>query len=414
MTPTLLTRPTSIAPAQADNTPELETQPLKFTTERQCTNTLVMAAVIDALAEQSRTDQTIATILKNAWLNNYQTELNQLIENIDKLHGSGTVVINRNVVRILGEAGITLTTNNNGTVHLARTVAAVADPDRHTTIHQSLTTILPKGLSDLIGTYDDEIEISEKNETEILAILKSGHLQAKVNVIAAASRQDQISCLNQIFQTFKSQHGQLNLSRADLSFLDLRGINLESANLSHAILAGSDLSGANLTQACLRCSNLSDANLTDAILVNANLSKANLFQARLVGAQLKFADLSGSKLNGIDCTAAVLDFVNLKRAELYRAVLVNASLIHANMDGASLIRANLSNAKLLYAKLIHANLSDVNLTGADLSDASFEHVTLRGNPNLSATIWDGVRARKIDTDWQGQRQLPNRFWRQCV
>lgn len=236
MTPTTSTIPSTITPILADRPSELAAQPLIFTPERQCNNKPVMAAVIDALSDQIRSDQCIAAILKNAFRHGYQTELNQLIKNIKTQQGTDTVEINQHVARLLSEDKITLTRNNDGTVHLEKAVTTVPDSDRHESIHQALTTIFPDALRDLIGSYDDEIEIGEVNETEILNCLKSNDLQAKVNIIAAASHQDEIAYLNRIFQTLRDQKFKLDLSHADLSNLNLRYINLDFADLSHATM----------------------------------------------------------------------------------------------------------------------------------------------------------------------------------
>ena len=69
---------------------------------------------------------------------------------------------------------------------------------------------------------------------------------------------------------------KLNLSKANLTWVDLAKANLTEANLSGADISGADLSKANLTEA-----NLSGADLSGADLTRANLSKANLSGADL-------------------------------------------------------------------------------------------------------------------------------------
>ena len=140
-----------------------------------------------------------------------------------------------------------------------------------------------------------------------------------------------------LMETTKSK----NLSRIDLSEINLRGAYLYSTNLSGSNLSSTDLSGATLFNA-----NLSEANLFKANLSNANLERANLFGTNLIKA-------------------------NLSNANLERANLAGANLIKANLSNANLENTDLSNANLSGANLSKTNLFNTNLFNVDLRDCSF-------------------------------------------
>lgn len=134
------------------------------------------------------------------------------------------------------------------------------------------------------------------------------------------------------------------LIKADLSFVDLRGVDLINADL--------------------RFSNLRGANLSCANLIRTNLSHTNL----------RKADLSHIYLSGTD-----LSYANLSEVDLYDSDLKNTNLRHADLS-----KSNLRNTTFDYANLNHAQLTDADLTRADLSYAN-----LMG-ANLQLTILDNV------------------------
>src|SRR5204863_2676265 len=78
---------------------------------------------------------------------------------------------------------------------------------------------------------------------------------------------------------------QPDLSRADLSFANLRRANLSRTNLSFANLRRANLSRADLSRA-----DLSRADLSSADLLRADLSNAYLIRADLISANLSNAD----------------------------------------------------------------------------------------------------------------------------
>lgn len=93
----------------------------------------------------------------------------------------------------------------------------------------------------------------------------------------------------------------INLSRAELRLIDLRGATLSYANLEKADLFYADLSEANLSFA-----NLANADLDRADLERAFLYWAKLDDAILTDTDLRKADLSGASLLRADLTGADL------------------------------------------------------------------------------------------------------------
>ena len=101
-----------------------------------------------------------------------------------------------------------------------------------------------------------------------------------------------------------------------------------------------DLSKINLSGIDLMCVNLSEFHLWESDLRNANLMYVNLSSANLFGANLSGASLWGTNLSGADLWS-----VNLSGADLWSANLSGADLQLANLSGADLRNANLSDVK---------------------------------------------------------------------
>lgn len=131
------------------------------------------------------------------------------------------------------------------------------------------------------------------------------------------------------------------LIKADLSFVDLRGVDLINVDL--------------------RFSNLRGANLSCANLVRANLSHTNLRKADLSYTNLSGTDLSYTNLSEVDLNDSDLKNTNLKHADLAKSNLRNTTLYYANLNHAQLTDADLTSADLSYANLMGANLKDAIL-----------------------------------------------------
>ena len=93
--------------------------------------------------------------------------------------------------------------------------------------------------------------------------------------------------IRQVLQTRECQG--CNLSRAKLSFTNLRGADLRNSNLSSADLKLADLREANLRGAILDKADLRGADLRDADLTNAYRSETNFCGAIMPDGQ-KFTE----------------------------------------------------------------------------------------------------------------------------
>jgi uncharacterized protein YjbI with pentapeptide repeats len=145
--------------------------------------------------------------------------------------------------------------------------------------------------------------------------------------------------------------------------------------------------------------NLYRAQLTFIVLEEAELQKANLKEVNFAGANLNHADLSsanltGSNLIGADLIRTKLASANLSKALLSGANLSAANLRYANLSGVSLVGANLSAADLTGAKLDGANLEGANLQGVDLRQTDLDQLDLE-NVDLENTLLSNQQIIKL-------------------
>ena len=108
----------------------------------------------------------------------------------------------------------------------------------------------------------------------------------------------------------------VDLRKAPMMSVSLRGIVLDGSNLSSIDLSKADLSHSSLIRA-----NLSLANLTKAILTEVNFSNAFLTQANLRAANLEKANFSSAILRGVDFQSSHLEKANFSGADLTQARL---------------------------------------------------------------------------------------------
>ncbi|MEG4964370.1 pentapeptide repeat-containing protein [Microcoleus sp. K4-B3] len=121
--------------------------------------------------------------------------------------------------------------------------------------------------------------------------------------------------------------GERNFSGVDLSHADLniaKVIYIEYLQPGQNDLSGINLSDANLTRADLSCVNLSGANLS-----SANLDSATLECTILTGANLRKAILDYAEL-----VCDLID-VDLREASIFCTRLVGTDLTRANLMGAT-------------------------------------------------------------------------------
>jgi predicted secreted protein len=96
------------------------------------------------------------------------------------------------------------------------------------------------------------------------------------------------------------REGKKNLSREDMSGMQLFDTDMSKTELLGANLTGCDfthcdLTGADLTKAKLTDSRLWNSDLTGANLTEADMKGADLWNARLFGAKIWRADLTGAR-----------------------------------------------------------------------------------------------------------------------
>ena len=142
---------------------------------------------------------------------------------------------------------------------------------------------------------------------------------------------------------------QLNLNKADVSYINLSSTDLGKAQLFGANLSKSNFMSANLKNADLRITNLKEANLIGAYLEEAKIGGSNL-----IGAYLQAAQLRSARLTGTNCE-------------------------RANFKG-----ANLRDADLGGSKLMGADLTDTNLKNTDLGGIEFDDTTIWPAPEKVA------------------------------
>ena len=114
------------------------------------------------------------------------------------------------------------------------------------------------------------------------------------------------------------------LKESDLSGMDLSKYNLSMINLEEANLAGANFSNSNMSGV-----NIKEANVDGAVFKNANLSNANMKELAIKGCNLHQANLSGANLKEI--TAEDCDF---SESNLSGTILSEATIKDCNFKGA--------------------------------------------------------------------------------
>jgi uncharacterized protein YjbI with pentapeptide repeats len=160
-----------------------------------------------------------------------------------------------------------------------------------------------------------------------------------------------------------------NLSKADLSGLNLGLFDLRGSNLSSALLRSTQLFSAQLDNADLSNANLSKANLSSAQLTNCNLDKANLSKADLREANLRKANLVAANLREANLSKATLSFANL----------THVSMIKADLTLAIMRATNLQDADLSAVQALSTDFEGALLTGACLQDWNLNNKTTLDN-----------------------------------
>lgn len=206
--------------------------------------------------------------------------------------------------------------------------------------------------------------------------------------------------------------GELNLTDADLTHLDLAGFRFPYGNFR-----GASFQGTNLDRAEFRDPHRLD--LTGvASCRGMTLNRAD--ECRFDGLDLRDATLSGAfrhcsfaraNLTGVnlvfwDTTHLTAEEMSAHRADLLGATLQGAKLRAAVLTEAGLDHADLSNADLTGANLAGASLREANLSGAILTGARLRQADLRG-ANLATAHLAG--AHLVGADFDRTTQWPPDF-----
>lgn len=173
----------------------------------------------------------------------------------------------------------------------------------------------------------------------------------------------------------------VNLHGVNLQYADLEGVNMRGTDMSSACLKGANLRGAKLVDVKLQEADLQEANLRDTNLGHTNLGYTNLTRANLCNADLRNAYLINTNL-----TEANLTESNLQDISLNWVTLSRASLARANLRGGCLQNVKLNETDLREADLQGARLGKLSLNSANLEGAVLDNVVLK-NPLLWLPLW---------------------------
>ncbi|MGN6605466.1 MAG: pentapeptide repeat-containing protein [Jatrophihabitans sp.] len=121
---------------------------------------------------------------------------------------------------------------------------------------------------------------------------------------------------------------------ADLTRADLSGLELDQADLSYV----------RATDATFAADRMSQTDLTGAVLTGADLERAQLTQAVLTGADLSGANLRSASLDQIDAKGAVFRGADVRDANFTQASLQHAVFDDAQVDGADFTQAEVGGA----------------------------------------------------------------------
>jgi uncharacterized protein YjbI with pentapeptide repeats len=247
-----------------------------------------------------------------------------------------------------------------------------------------------------------EREISMENE-ECMRLLKQG---------------------TQAWNTWRMQHPdskRLNLSRSDLSGLDLHGVNFREVDLNFAKLSQVNLNQANLinvdmTYADLSSANLRETQLRHAIVMYANLddadaSHADLSETVFVEASFTRTNLRRANMSQADLTGSVLTEALFLETDISSATFANTTMYHTVFGGVDLHQAkglqsvyHLGPSHLSVSTIIRSlgNLPDVFLRGTgtpehliQLLHASTIHSNMYWPCYITYSQWDKPFAERL-------------------
>jgi uncharacterized protein YjbI with pentapeptide repeats len=156
----------------------------------------------------------------------------------------------------------------------------------------------------------------------------------------------------------------VNLSRRNLSGLDLRSVNLVGAQLT-----GTNFSNANLEGADFRLAEMPRVDLTDANVTKTAFTEAILSSAILTGIHGEETNFARAVL--VDASVTRLEdlhFANFSGAELAQSNLFHSKFFDASFDNADFTLASAVGSDFSAVR----SMDDVILTGANLTGARIE------------------------------------------
>ena len=168
---------------------------------------------------------------------------------------------------------------------------------------------------------------------------------------------------------------------------DMQRLDLTGANLGYLDLSGKDLSGLNLSEAEFH---------------NCRFVQANLQETNLTGAVIFRPDFSGANLKGTRFKDAYMIEAIMDSADLDGADLTNAMLGYANLSGAqNLTDEQLSSAKnLLFARMPDGSLYDGRFRLAnDLELAGSKGITPEDPQAMAEFYQVSLEAYQAGQDW---------------
>jgi uncharacterized protein YjbI with pentapeptide repeats len=184
----------------------------------------------------------------------------------------------------------------------------------------------------------------------------------------------------------------LNLSSATIHNLpaSLAGLDARYANLSRMQLSGLDLQNAIFSNATLQAVTFGSSNLAfaqfdhaqlqgDSTIASAVLSGCNLMDANFTGANLTSVDFSNAYFWGSEATVAEATLLLANFAGAYLSGMNFAAVLDSNFKGATFTNACLVNAIFSNCDILDFEGKRTDFDAACLQGATFEGATVDAN-----------------------------------
>ena len=228
------------------------------------------------------------------------------------------------------------------------------------------------------------LEISHYLATRYMPMLYGHHMEYAMTLL----RSEDVTKYNALHQN--SGFLTFNLSRKDLSGLDLR-----SADFSGAELTETDFSDCNLEDAKFWLAEMPRADLTDADVSRASFNRAILSSAILTGIHGEAPDFSEAIMVDVSLIRIEgLRLADFAGAELAQANLFDSSFPEARFDGADFTLASAVGSDFAsVASMNDVNLTGANLTGAHIEPGRIERAWFVNADGLSSSVATALRRR---------------------